>query len=152
MRNEDLFHFESMNEMSFNFPEMTKKELELAGIQKAAEMMAEGEMDEFKALASAERLKTFAEAFAKQVRKDIVNLPEKQYKAFGVEFSMSNTGDRYDYSKDPVYAGIEKQLNQRQELLKLAIKSDTPIYDSEGIEVPKVGVKTYGSEVIKLKF
>jgi hypothetical protein len=79
-------------------------------------------------------------------------LPEKNYKAYGVEFSTMNTGDRYDYAADPIYADIARQLKEREELLKLALKSANPIYDHEGIEVPKVPVKTFGSEVIKLKF
>ena len=152
MRNEDLYHYEGLNELAFNFPEMSKKDLEQAGAQRAAELMAQGEHNEYQALAAGERLKTFAESFCKQLRKDIHALPEKNYKAYGVEFSTMNTGDRYDYAADPIYADIARQLKEREDLLKLALKSANPIYDHEGIEVPKVPVKTFGSEVIKLKF
>jgi hypothetical protein len=47
MRNEDLYHYEGLNELAFNFPEMSKKDLEHAGAQRAAELMAEGEHNEY---------------------------------------------------------------------------------------------------------
>lgn len=151
MSNEEMYHNESLNEMAFNFPELTKKEIEEKGYLSACNLMHEGEINEYQALASAERLKTYTDAFCKEIRKKIT-LKDKNYKAFGVEFSLSNTGDRMDWAQDDVYASLTKQLKEREELLKMALKSSKPIYDSDGVEIPKVGVKTYGSEVIKLKF
>lgn len=41
-------------------------------------------------------------------------------------------------------------MQQREELLKVAIKSNESIYDSEGVEVPKVSVKySAGSLTVK---
>lgn len=152
MNNSELYHYESLNELAFNFPEMSKRELEAEGAKRAAELMAEGEINEFKALASAERLKSFADAFANRLRKDIISVPEKNYKAHGVEFSISNTGDRLDYEQDDVYKSLKEQLKSREELLKVSYKQKEPMYDSDGVEIPKVGIKTFGSEVLKLKF
>lgn len=152
MNNSELYHYESLNELAFNFPEMSKKELEAEGAKRAAELMDAGDINEFKALASAERLKSFAESFAKQLRKDIVAVPEKNYKAHGCEFSISNTGDRLDYEQDDVYKSLKEQLKAREELLKVAYKQKEAMYDADGVEIPKVGVKSYGSEVLKLKF
>ena len=42
-------------------------------------------------------------------------------------------------------------MQQREELLKLALKSNEPIYDSEGVEVPKVSVK-YASDSLQVKY
>lgn len=151
MSNEELYHEESLNELAFNFPELSKKQIEEKGYLSAFNMMHEGEVNEFQALASAERLKVYTEAFCKELRKQI-QLKDKSFKAFGVEFSLSNTGDRYDYDQDDVYKKLKDQLKEREDLLKLALKSSKPLYDSDGVEVPKVGVKTFGSEVIKLKF
>jgi hypothetical protein len=152
MENKDLYHYESLNEMAFNFPEMTKRELEQAGAQRAADLMASGELDEYQALASAERLKVFATSYCEQLRRDIHQLPEKNYKAHGVEFSMRNTGDRYDWEFDDVYLSLKNQLKQREDLLKVALKSDAPIYDADGVQVPKCPVKSSGGEVLTLKF
>lgn len=146
-----MYHEESLNEMAFRFPELSKKEIEQQGYLKAFNMMQEGEHDEFRLLASAERLKTYTESFCKELRKH-VNLTEKTYKAHGVEFSTMNTGDRYDFEQDDVYKTLKEQLKEREDLLKLALKSKNQIFDADGVEVPRVGIKTYGSEVIKLKF
>jgi hypothetical protein len=63
-----------------------------------------------------------------------------------------NTGDRKDYSSDPIYADLERQLKERKELLDTAFKSTKPMYDEHGAEVPKVPIKTFGGEVLKIKF
>ena len=46
---------------------------------------------------------------------------------------------------------LKHKLSQREELLKLALKSDEPIYDGEGVEVPKVSVK-YASDSLSIKY
>jgi hypothetical protein len=37
-------------------------------------------------------------------------------------------------------------------LLDTAFKSTKPMYDDYGVEVPKVPIKTFGGEVLKIKF
>jgi hypothetical protein len=46
---------------------------------------------------------------------------------------------------------LKHKLSQREELLKIALKSDEPIYDSEGVEVPKVSVK-FASDSLAVKY
>lgn len=152
MTNEELYHEQSMGEMLTRFPEMTKKEIIAQAEQNAKQLLDAGEINEFDALASAERLKHFTDTFVKELRASIDQLPEKTYKRGNVEFSMRNSGDRLDYASDEMYASLQAQLKQREELLKLAYKSDQPIYDHEGVEVPKVGIKTHGKEVLTIKF
>ena len=152
MRNEDLLHEANNNDLSIRFPELSKKEIEIVATEKAKNLINEGELNEFQALASVTRLETFCSAFKKELRNTMPEIPEKEYKAYGVSFSTMNTGDRLDYESDEVYKELNDKLKARQELLKLAYKSKDSIFDSEGVEVPKVGIKTFGSEVIKLKF
>lgn len=152
MRNEDIYHYESLNEMAFNFPEMSKREIEAQAAHNAAQMMEQGEANEWQTLAAAERLKAYAESFIKVIRNSITGTPEKNYKAHGCEFSMMITGDRLDFEQDDLYNSIKEQLKEREDLLKLAYKSTQPIYDADGVQVPKVGIKTHGSEVLKIKF
>ena len=52
---------------------------------------------------------------------------------------------------DEMWQQLKHKLQQREELLKLALKSDEPIYDSEGVEVPKVSVK-YASDSWQVKY
>jgi hypothetical protein len=43
-----------------------------------------------------------------------------------------------NYADDPIYAEMQSQLKEREELLKTVLKVENPVYDSEGIEIPKV--------------
>jgi hypothetical protein len=152
MKNEELYHFHSLEEFGQRFPNMSKREIEAYAEHQAQLLFDEGELNEFQMLSTAVRMETMASTYGKEVRKRIQEVPEKNYKAFGCEFSTMNTGDRKDYSADPIYADLEKQLKERKELLDLSFKSTQPIYDNHGAEVPKVPIKTFGSTVIKVKF
>jgi hypothetical protein len=69
----------------------------------------------------------------------------------GIEFNPTNGRTIIQYSEDPIYAEIQKQLKDREELLKVALKTDSPFYDAEGIEVPKVSVK-YAADSLTVKY
>jgi hypothetical protein len=45
------------------------------------------------------------------------------------------------FNEDAVCAELSEKLKQRQELVKLATNSKDMIFDSEGVEVPKVSIK-----------
>ncbi len=152
MRNEELYHIDSMGEMLTQFPEMTKKEIIAQAEQNALQMMDDGHLDEFETIASVERLKAYVESYSKIIRKMIDQVPEKEYKKSNVVFSMRNTGDRLDYMQDDIYEKLSNQLKERADLLKVAYKSTDAIYDADGVQVPKVGIKTHGGEVLTIKF
>jgi len=152
MKNEELYHFHSLEEFGQRFPNMSKREIEAYAEHQAQLLFEEGELDEFQMLSTAVRMETMAATYGKEVRKRIQEVPEKCYKAFGCEFSTMNTGDRKDYSADPIYADLERQLKERKDLLDTAFKSTKPMYDEHGAEVPKVPIKTFGGEVLKIKF
>ena len=76
---------------------------------------------------------------------------EQDKERWGDIASFSSGGALKDYSKDPVYAGISTQLKERKELLDLAFKSKDPIYDADGVEVPKVPVKSYRKDSLRIK-
>ena len=115
-------------------------------------MMDDGHLDEFETIASVERLKAYVESYSKSIRKMIDQVPEKEYKKSNVVFSMRNTGDRLDYMQDDIYEKLSNQLKERADLLKVAYKSSDAIYDADGVQVPKVGIKTHGGEVLTIKF
>jgi hypothetical protein len=152
MKTEEIYYITSEQEFSALLPELNKREIEAYAMAKANDLFEQGEMDEWKLLAITARNKAFWETFEKSARKKVNGVPERNYKAFGCEFSTMNTGDRKDYSSDPIYADLENQLKQRKDLLDVAFKSTQPIYDEHGAEVPKVPIKTYGGEVLKIKF
>ena len=43
-------------------------------------------------------------------------------------------------------------LKVREDLLKMANRTSSPIFDGDGVEIPKVGIKTYGSVVPNISF
>ena len=70
---------------------------------------------------------------------------------YGCKLSISNTGDRLQYDKDPIIAELKKQIKDREIDVKIATKSKGVYFDSEGVQVDRVPVKI-GSEVLKIQF
>jgi hypothetical protein len=151
MKQEEIYHNAQWEQMEARLG-MSKNEIQLEAQHQLEQVWEQGEIDEWKLLAITARNKAFWETFEKSAREKVNGVPEKNYKAFGCEFSTMNTGDRKDYSSDPIYADLERQLKERKDLLDLAFKSTQPIYDQHGAEVPKVPIKTFGGEVLKIKF
>lgn len=149
MQNEMLTAF---HEGHLSFPhDFSKKKAKQQGVEAAKALVDAGEVDVIDALSNFTRLEELVRAFVSELRRS-VELPEKEYVKNGVKFTMRSTGDRYDYAQDDVYATLQKKLKDREELLKLALKSDQTIYDSDGVEVPRVGVKTYGKETLVITY
>jgi hypothetical protein len=151
MGQEEIYHNAQWEQMEARLS-MSKNEIQLEAQHQLEQVWEQGEIDEWKLLAITARNKAFWETFEKSAREKVNGVPEKNYKAFGCEFSTMNTGDRKDYSSDPIYADLERQLKERKDLLDTAFKSTQPMYDEHGAEVPKVPIKTFGGEVLKIKF
>jgi hypothetical protein len=151
MKQEEIYHNAQWEQMEARLS-MSKNEIQLEAQHQLEQVWEQGEVDEWKLLAITARNKAFWETFEKSAREKVNGVPEKNYKAFGCEFSTMNTGDRKDYSSDPIYADLERQLKERKDLLDTAFKSTQPMYDEHGAEVPKVPIKTFGGEVLKIKF
>ena len=60
-------------------------------------------------------------------------------------------GKILNYEKDPVYMEIKEKLKERKDLLDMAFKMSDTIYDGEGIEVPKVPVKSERKESLNVR-
>ena len=69
----------------------------------------------------------------------------------GAKISISNSGDRIQYDKDPMIADLKEQIKRREIDVKTATKSNGLLFDSEGVQIDKVPVR-YGVEVLKLQF
>ena len=132
----------------------SKKELEFNGIQ-AAEFLVESgdsaldryiELSRQEVLIKAEKetLKTYAMDERASHGPDILTL-------HGCKISISNTGDRLQYAKDPVIADLMIAIKNREKDVKIATKSEGTFFDNDGVEVEAVPVK-YGAEVLKIQF
>lgn len=137
------------------FAQMSKRDIQQSAHNAASIELAEGNTNPLERFILAKRAITFLEGYSETLKPQAMTEAEKYGKsgnAYASKFELKNSGDRYDYSSDPVYAQIEAQLKARKELLDVARKSKDSIFDSEGVEVPKVPVKSHGSNTIAITF
>jgi len=80
-------------------------------------------------------------------------LDNGEHIVFGrAKIEVSNTGDRLDYEKDPIIADLNKQMEARKELVKLASKKGIAVADPVYSDmVDPVPVKIFGKETIKIQ-
>ena len=83
------------------------------------------------------------------VVENLKSLAKKEAEKYGKSFSLlganctiTNGRTLLDYDSDGVYSSLSKKLNDRKKFLELAYKSSDVIFDSEGVEVPKVKIKS----------
>jgi hypothetical protein len=113
----------------------TKKEAIKTGQNLAQNIIDNGNVSKHEALANLVRLQEVV-SNAVSVLKDSVS--DEKVSLLGVEFAPMNGRSMPQFSDDEVWQDLSKKLKQREELLKVAMKSDEPIYDNEGVEVPKI--------------
>lgn len=141
--NADLFlalRDEELNSAVY-FKGKSKKEVIQSAEQLADGLLDSGEVDSADALTRIVKLKDYLDVLEKKLRSDLeveMNPQEKRVVA-GVTFQHSEGSKRLNVDQDPMYQALKQALKEREELLKVAQASSAPIYDSEGIEVPKVG-------------
>lgn len=81
-----------------------------------------------------------------QIEADKYN--DKSFTINGFTITKKEGSQRLQYNEDELCLKLSEQLKERQELVKLATKSKSPIYDNEGVEVPRVSVKFDKSSLI----
>jgi hypothetical protein len=125
-----------------------KKEVEFSAKQFASKLIEAGEVDKYEAFTQAVRMSNALEIIKDEIKS---HLPKEKHVAFGVEISPISGRTMIQFQDDEMWQQLKHKLQQREELLKLALKSDETIYDSEGVEVPKVSVK-YASDSLTIKY
>lgn len=146
MREEEMYL-----QSTYNFPQLTKKEVQMSAVEAVKHLVEDGEKDVIKELSNVVRAKEFLTTYEKELRNEVKDNLQSTHVANKVEFSVKNGASKLNYKEDPVWRQINRQLKDREELLKVAEKSEAVIYDSEGIEVPKVS-RTQSGEVLNIKF
>lgn len=146
----ELFFNMRAEDMALMYNEnFTKKDAEKTGINLVNQIYENGDVDPIKVFSNIVRLKEVVNAADKEFRSKF-DITEKQ--TFnGVEFSPKSGSKKLNYDADPVFCEIAQKLKERQELLKVSANSKDQIFDSEGIEVPKVG-HTFDKSSIIIKF
>lgn len=127
----DLFIMMREEEISTSNFLPTKKEIQLSSKKFAEKLIANGNPEELfaQALRLSESLNIITDILKK-------SLPNENFEAFGLKGTFRSGGDTINYSEDEIYATLKVDIDNRVELLKLAIKQ--PVIDGYGNDVPKV--------------
>ena len=126
----------------------TKKEAQTTGINLAKQIIEGGEVSKHEALANLVRLNEVISNAITEIKESVSN---EKVTVLGVEFTPVNGRTMYNFKEDYTWNDLNNKLKQREELLKVALKSDETIYDSEGIEVPKVST-SFTKSSLTIKF
>lgn len=129
----DLFFLMREQEIATENFLPTKKELQKSSKDFALKILDEGFHNLQEVYSQALRLKEAITIIETELKKE---LPEENFEAFGIKGTYRSGGSSLNYSDDPIYEMIKKDLDERVELLKLAQKQD--VLDTGGNEVPKV--------------
>ena len=70
----------------------------------------------------------------------------------GCKITAKKGGQTLDYEKDETYRYLKEQLDKRKYQLDMASKCDGFSCDSDGVEIPKVPVKTFIKDSISYTF
>ena len=148
-KNSDLFLMMKEQDLA----SMSKKELELTAHEHYQRLIDDGEYNEYQThkvidqvLTYFGKMKSMSEETVRRIMSD------KSHIDSGVEFSIRQGYAKLDYNSDEVYSSIEEKLKERKALLDLAYKSKDMIFDSEGVEVPKVQVKSWTKDSLIIKY
>jgi hypothetical protein len=133
--NKDLFSLMRMQETEIQGFLATKKEIQFSAQTFIKEVLDAGEIDKFELLAQAKRMGEALEVINAELLKV---LPQENFEAFGLKGTFRSGGETINYKDCEVWSDINRELKEREELLKLALKSQNEIYDAAGVQVPKV--------------
>jgi hypothetical protein len=141
-----LFELMQQQQIAESYP--TKKQVQANAIEFANHLINNGEHEKLEMFSQAVRIKETINTIYDAIKESI---PAEKQIAYGIEINPVNGRQMIQFAEDEVYASLQKQLKDREELLKVALKTETPFYDNEGCEVPKVSVK-YASDSLAVKY
>lgn len=144
----NLYELMQMQEIATSNFLPSKKELELSSKTFAKNLIDAGEIDKVEAFTQAERLTTAISNVRDELK---ASLPREKQIAYGIEISPTNGRIMIQFAEDEIYADLQKQLKEREELLKASLKSTKTIYDDDGVNIPKVSVK-YSADSLTIKY
>jgi len=115
-----------------------------------------GQIDGLDLFATFKRIEKLFDSAKKQVEatamKEADLRTEKTFIIQGVTFTKREGSSSIDPLEDDVYASLSEKLKSRKALLDLASKSTDDIYDSDGVQVPKLGKSKFTKSSLSVKF
>ena len=144
-----------MNEIGDVIQYKSKKEIQASARRYVTEVLNAGTLNPLDAYITAKKYLEYItealKALKSEAEEELAKHGKSEHELEGVNVSMRNTGDRLDYEQDEVYKQLSDDLKSRKEVLDLAYKIDSQMFDNEGVEIPKVQIKTFGGQVINVK-
>jgi hypothetical protein len=135
MSNKDLFQMMREQEVQTQNFLPNKKEIQFSATKFITDVIDGGEVDKYELLAQAKRMQ---EALDVITAKILEVVPQENFEAFGLKGTYRNGGETINYKDDFKWSEIKEKLNEREMLLKVALKSNSSIYDDDGVEVTRV--------------
>ena len=112
-----------------------KKEVQFSANTFITKVIDGGEVDKYELLAQAKRMQEALDVITAKIL-DVV--PQENFEAYGLKGTFRNGGETINYKDDFKWSEIKEKLSEREMLLKVALKSNSSIYDDDGIEVTRV--------------
>ncbi len=112
-----------------------KKEIQFSATKFIKDVIDGGEVDKYELLAQAKRMQ---EALDVITAKILEVVPQENFEAFGLKGTFRNGGETINYKDDFKWSELKEKLSEREMLLKVALKSNSSIYDDDGVEVTRV--------------
>jgi adenylosuccinate synthase len=131
----DLFQLMREQEIQTSNFLPNKLEIQLSAKTFIKDLLDAGETDKFELLAQAKRMGEALEVINAELLKV---LPQENFEGYGLKGTFRSGGETINYKDCEVWNDINRELKEREELLKLALKSQNEIYDAAGVQVPKV--------------
>ena len=131
----DLFQLMREQEVQTQNFLPNKKEIQFSATKFITDVIDGGEVDKYELLAQANRMQ---EALDVITAKILEVVPQENFEAFGLKGTFRNGGETINYKDDFKWSEIKEKLSEREMLLKVALKSNSTIYDDDGVEVTRV--------------
>jgi hypothetical protein len=135
MSNKDLFQMMREQEVQTQNFLPNKKEIQFSATKFITDVIDGGEVDKYELLAQAKRMQEALDVITSKILEVV---PQENFEAFGLKGTFRNGGETINYKDDFKWSEIKEKLNEREMLLKVALKSNSSIYDDDGIEVTRV--------------
>lgn len=126
--------------------DFTKKKAIEAGKKLVSDVLENGTVSKSELMANIVKLKAVIDTVESELRN---HLPNEKVEIQGVTFTPVDGGNTINYFEDEIWSHHKRDLDARQEELKLAQKQD--VFDAYGNQVPKVGTTPRKSS-INIKF
>jgi hypothetical protein len=131
----DLFQLMREQEIQTQNFMPNKKEIQFSATKFITDVIDGGEIDKYELLAQAKRMQ---EALDVITAKILEVVPQENFEAFGLKGTFRNGGETINYKDDFKWSELKEKLSEREMLLKVALKSNSSIYDDDGVEVTRV--------------